>query len=391
MSDVETPLVPEADAADIESERREGPRRDVKRSKLDRQDSAPGDQARTTIDKRSLLRGHPVAAALAILLLIGAVVGGVWWWLSTRGYESTDDAFIATRPVTIGSQVSAAVTAVPVSDNQEVEAGTVLVRLDARDFQAAVDQAQAQVEQAKASIANLGAQIDAQQLKIDAAEKQTTEAQAALGFSRQENERSQALVKRGAGTEQRAQQASSDLQQKQAAYAAAKATAIGTQKQIAVLRTQRQGAEGQLHQAQAQVEQAKANLSRTTITAPVAGRISNLTAAKGELAQTGQALMMLVPREMWVTANFKETQLTQMRPGQPVTIHIDSYPGRTFNGHVDSIQAGSGTAFSLLPAENATGNFVKVVQRMPVKIVFDQQPDVLLGPGMSVEPTVKVQ
>jgi membrane fusion protein (multidrug efflux system) len=132
-------------------------------------------------------------------------------------------------------------------------------------------------------------------------------------------------------------------------------------------------------------------LARTIITAPVAGRVIKLTAAKGGYAAVGQALMMFVPREVWVTANFKETQLNLMRPGQPVDIAIDAYPGRTFAGHVDSVQSGSGTAFSLLPAENATGNYVKIVQRLPVKITFDKMPDVLLGPGMSVVPTVKVR
>ena len=147
----------------------------------------------------------------------------------------------------------------------------------------------------------------------------------------------------------------------------------------------------QLENAQAQLEQAEANLSRTIITAPVAGRVTRLTAAKGGYAGVGQALIIFVPRDVWVTANFKETQLDLMRPGQPVKIEIDAYPDQTFEGHVDSIQSGSGTAFSLLPAENATGNYVKIVQRVPVKIVFNTPPDVLLGPGMSVVPTVKVR
>ena len=147
----------------------------------------------------------------------------------------------------------------------------------------------------------------------------------------------------------------------------------------------------QLESARAQLAQAATNLSRTIITAPVAGRVTQLTAAKGAYAAVGQALMMFVPRDVWVTANFKETQLDLMRPGQPVDIEIDAYPDRTFEGHVDSVQAGSGTAFSLLPAQNATGNYVKIVQRVPVKIVFNKPPDVLLGPGMSVVPTVKVR
>ena len=173
--------------------------------------------------------------------------------------------------------------------------------------------------------------------------------------------------------------------------AAAQANAVATDKQVAVLQAQRDLAYGQLAQARATLEQAVANLSRTIIVAPVAGRVTKLTAAKGGYAAVGQALMMFVPREVWVTANFKETQLNLMRPGQPVDIAIDAYPGRTFKGHVDSVQTGSGTAFSLLPAENATGNYVKIVQRVPVKIEFDKPPDVLLGPGMSVVPTVKVR
>jgi membrane fusion protein (multidrug efflux system) len=139
------------------------------------------------------------------------------------------------------------------------------------------------------------------------------------------------------------------------------------------------------------LEQAQVNLGRTEITAPVAGYVTQLTAAKGQYAAAGQALLMFVPRDVWITANFKETQLAALRPGQPVDIAVDAFPNRTFKGHVDSVQAGSGTAFSLLPAQNATGNYVKIVQRVPVKIVFDNPPDVKLGPGMSVVPSVRVR
>jgi membrane fusion protein (multidrug efflux system) len=212
-----------------------------------------------------------------------------------------------------------------------------------------------------------------------------------LQFARQENTRYQQLVQRGAGTEQRAQQAASELQQRQAAYDAAEAGRVAAVKQIPVLKTQRDAAVGQRGQAQAQQDLAEVNLTRTTIRAPADGRVAKVTAAKGLYAQPGQTLMMFVPNDVWVTANFKETQLALMRPGQHVDIEIDAFPDRSFSGHVDSIQSGSGTAFSLLPVENATGNYVKVVQRVPVKIVFDQQPDVLLGPGMSVVPTVTVR
>ena len=165
---------------------------------------------------------------------------------------------------------------------------------------------------------------------------------------------------------------------------------LQAQKQLGVLQASKVSDEAQVRQAQAQADQASANLSRVTLRAPVAGRVTALTAAEGVYAAQGQTLMILVPTELWVTANFKETQLADIRPGEPVDIEIDAY-GRTFPGRVDSIQAGSGTAFSLLPAENATGNYVKVVQRVPVKIVFDKQPDVVIGPGMSVVPSVRLK
>jgi membrane fusion protein (multidrug efflux system) len=198
-------------------------------------------------------------------------------------------------------------------------------------------------------------------------------------------------LKTGSGTEQRAQQASSDLTQKKAALAAAQANAFTAEKQLRVLETQRAAADAARKAAQAGQRLAQTNLGYTVIRAPVDGRITKLSGARGTYLQPGQSIAMFVPDQVWVTANFKETQLDLMRPGQPVDISIDAYPERTFRGHVDSLQSGSGTAFSLLPAENATGNYIKVVQRVPVKIVFDQKPDIQLGPGMSVVPTVKVR
>jgi membrane fusion protein, multidrug efflux system len=345
----------------------------------------PADGERKTVgrasaNKRSWREIYNERRSLFTLIAIGVVIVLLllfYWWLHARDYESTDDAFIDTRTVQISAQVAAAIVDVPVTDNQVVEAGTELVRLDDRDFVAARDQAQA-------TVANLNAQIAAQKAKIDQAAKLAAQAQAALTFARQENDRYAQLAKQGTATIEQAQQYASNLLQAEANYAAAEANAIATEKQDPVL-------DAQLMTSDAQLEQADANLSRTIITAPVGGRVTQLTAAKGAWAAIGQALMMFVPRDLWITANFKETQLDYMRPGQPVTIEIDAYPGRTFEGHVDSVQAGSGTAFSLLPAQNATGNYVKIVQRVPVKIVFDKQPDVLLGPGMSVVPTVKVR
>jgi membrane fusion protein (multidrug efflux system) len=328
-----------------------------------------------------------IVTALIIVALVALVV----WWVNAGNYETTDDAFIDARTVQISAQVSAAIVDVPVTDNQLVEEGAVLVRLDDRDFKAQLDQAKAQVAQAQAGIANLDAQLAAQQARIDEAKKQVEQAQAVLTFAQQQDERYQRLVKTGAVTVEQAQQYSSNYLQAQATFAAAQANAVAAEKQTPVLAAQRKLSYAELMQRNPAAEQAETNLSRTVITAPIAGRVTQLSAAKGNYAAVGQTLMMFVPHEVWVTANFKETQLTGVRPGAPVDIKIDAYPNRTFKGHVDSVQAGSGTAFSLLPAENATGNFVKIVQRVPVKIVFDQPPDVLLGPGMSVVPSVKIR
>jgi membrane fusion protein, multidrug efflux system len=363
-----------------------------------RQETVPGRPARPNPAERpqepswlDRLRAHRTLVLAITAIAIAIIAGVIVWWINASHYESTDDAFIDARTVTISSQLNARIVDVPVTDNQIVKAGTVLVRLDRSDFQAATDQGTAQVDQAQANIANLKAQIAAQQARIDQANKQVTQAQAALTFAQQEDERYERLVKTGSVTVETAQQNHSNFLQAQATYAAAEANAIATTKQLPVLQSQALQAQAQLEQQRAGLDQAKVNLDRTVITAPVDGYVTQLTAAKGQYAAAGQALMMFVPRDVWITANFKETQLANLRPGQPVDITIDAFSNRTFKGHVDSVQAGSGTAFSLLPAQNATGNYVKIVQRVPVKIVFDEPPDVLLGPGMSVVPSVKVR
>ena len=339
---------------------------------------------------RRFIRKHPIGVAIGVVILIAAVIAGTLYYLHARNFESTDDAFIDGRPVSISPEVTGNIVEVPVTDNQVVKAGDVLARIDDRDYRAAVANADAQIAQAEASIGNYNAQIGAQQAQIEQTKKQVAEAQAALDFSRTENTRYQDLVKTGAGTVQRAQQSASDLQQKQAQLASSQASQLEAERQIGVLIAQVKTATAQRGQAIAQKTQAEANLSRTILHATIDGRVTRLTGAVGQVATSQSSLMVLVPLNVWVTANFKETQLALMRVGQPVSIEVDAF-GRTFPGHVDSIQAGSGTAFSLLPAENATGNYVKVVQRVPVKITFDQQPDVELGPGMSVVPTVTVR
>ncbi len=249
----------------------------------------------------------------------------------------------------------------------------------------------AQVAAAESNIRSVDAQISGQQAAVAQAEAQVEQAQANLELSRVTWGRDKPLVNQGWATAQQGTIDVQNLEAQQAAAESAQATLKVAQRQIDVLKAQRATDEANLAQMSAQRDQAQLDLSYTTVTPDQAGRVANLSAAVGEYATTGTSLSMFVPDDIWVTANFKENQLDAMRPGQPVTIEIDAYPDRDFKGHVASVQPGSGTAFSLLPAENATGNYVKIVQRVPVKIIIDNPPtDVALGPGMSVDPTVRV-
>ena len=341
---------------------------------------------------RERLRDHWLLATFAGCLGLVALIGAAAYWLDVRHYESTDDAFIAARSFSVAAKVGGYVTAVPVTDNQHVNAGDMLARIDDRDYKNAVDQAEAQVAVAQANIGYIQAQIDSQREQVDQAKAQLDQAEAQLKFAQQEEARAKELVDKGAGTVQREQQTNSDLQAQQANTARAKAALIAAELGIKTLAAQLASARASLQQTQAQLDQAKLNLGYTEVTAAQSGHVVKLSGAVGSYVTAGQSLMMFVPDEVWIVANYKETQLRDMRPGQPVELTIDAYPGRTLTGHVASVQPGSGTAFSLLPAENATGNYVKVVQRVPVKIVVDNWPaDVSIGPGMSVVPWTRVR
>jgi membrane fusion protein (multidrug efflux system) len=356
---------------------------------------APAGSNKDTEQKPSIgrrLRQHPFLTAVAVFVAIAAVIGGFSYWLDVRHYESTDDAFVAARSFSLAPKVGGYVTDVPVTDNQHVNSGEVLARIDDRDYKIAVDQAKAQVAVGEANANNITAQIESQKEQIAQAKAQVDQAQAQLEFAQQEEARARDLVEKGAGTLQREQQTRSDLQAQQANMTRAKAALTAAELGIKSLQAQFESAKASLQQAQAQLDQANLNLQYTDVVAAESGHVVKLSAAKGTFASVGQSLMMFVPDELWIVANYKETQLTDMRPGQSVEVRVDAYPDRKLAGHVDSVQRGSGTAFSLLPAENATGNYVKVVQRVPVKIVVDNWPaDVPVGPGMSVVPWTKVR
>jgi membrane fusion protein (multidrug efflux system) len=327
-----------------------------------------------------------------LILLFVALPAGYLYWDYASHFESTDDAFIAARQFAIAPKVPGYLTAVPVTDNEHVVAGQVIARIDDRDYRNALNEAQAQVAGGRANIENIDAQLIVQQAQISASQAQVDQAQAALVFAQQQAKRYQELAATAlAGTVQDAQRYTSGLRQQQAAVESAQATLALAQRQIEALKAQRSSAAANLGLRKAQRDQAQLDLSHTIVTADQPGRVVQLSAAVGEFAQAGANLSMFVPDDIWVWANFKETQLDYMRPGQKVALEIDAYPERTIHAHLASVQPGSGTAFSLLPAQNATGNYVKIVQRVPVKLVMDDPPsDVALGPGMSVDPTVRV-
>jgi membrane fusion protein (multidrug efflux system) len=342
--------------------------------------------------RRGILRRRPLAFVGGLILLFLALPAGYLYWDYASHFESTDDAFIAARQFTIAPKVPGYLTAVPVTDNEHVVAGQVIARIDDRDYRNALAEAKAQVAAARANIENIDAQIVVQQAQIRANQAQVDQAQAALVFAQQQAKRYQELAATAlAGTVQDAQRYTSGLSQQQAAVESAQATLALAQRQIEALKAQRSSAVANLGLRKAQRDQAQLDLSHTIVTADQPGRVVQLSAAVGEFAQPGTNLTMFVPDDIWVWANFKENQLDHMRPRQRVTLEIDAYPERTIRAHVDSVQPGSGTAFSLLPVENATGNYVKIVQRVPVKLVMNDPPgDVALGPGMSVVPTVRI-
>lgn len=343
------------------------------------------------VGRPGFLARHPRQALAGSLIGALLLAGGGLYWDHARRFEATDDAFIAARQISIAPRVSGNIIAVPVTDNQHVAAGDVIVRIDDRDFRTALQQAEAQIAAAQATITSIDAQIAVQQAQIRESEAQVDQARAGLTFAEQQATRYADLARHGFGPEQMAEQTASQLTQQQATLRTTEASLDAAQRQVSALNAQRAVASANLQQAEAQQHQAQLNLSYTVVTAAEPGRIAALSAGAGEFVAAGTSLTMFVPDAIWVVANFKETQLDRMRPGQQTRLELDAYPSRGLEGHVDSVQPGSGTAFSLLPAENATGNYVKITQRVPVKIAIDHPPgDITLGPGLSVVPTVRV-
>ncbi len=327
----------------------------------------------------------------AVLALAAAGYFGWQYWTVGRFEVSTDDAYVQADNTTVAPKVSGYLQTVLVNDNEQVKAGQVLARIDDRDFRTALDQANADVAAARAVVADKQAALKTQQSIIDAAKATIAVDVASQAFAAQDDRRYSTLAKDGWGTVQNAQQATSRIAAARASVARDTAALITAERQVDSLTAQLAQAQATLAHDQAAAHQAELNLSYTTIVAAVDGVVGNRTLRVGQYVQAGTQLMAVVPvQAAYIVANFKETQLTHVRAGQPVAVEVDTFPGVVAHGHVDSLAPASGQEFALLPPDNATGNFTKIVQRIPVKIVLDAGSPLAgeLRPGMSVDPTI---
>jgi membrane fusion protein, multidrug efflux system len=380
--------------------------------------------------------------AFGAVAAVAALIFGGRYLAHAMAHESTDDAFIDGHIVAMSPKVASNVLRVHIDDNAQVKAGDLLVELDPRDFESRLAQARANlaaavaqhqgatinvrvigttsgagVQQAAAGVQGAQRRVDGARSRLEETQAQVAAADAEAVRARADAQRYERLAQQGFVSLQvrddavakdrmaaanldaarKSEQAAADaIRQSEAQLGEAQAhlaSAKAAPDQVAYSQAQAEQAAAQIIQLEAAVHQAELDLSYTKIYAPESGRVTRKSVEPGAYVQVGQTILSMVPEHVWVVANFKETQLRHMRPGQPATVHVDAYPDRVFTGHVDSIQAGSGARFSLMPPENATGNYVKVVQRVPVKIVIDDAPDGqrTLGPGMSAVPEVKVR
>jgi membrane fusion protein (multidrug efflux system) len=359
-------------------------------------DLTPGPAIRPGgVSRRKGLLKRTALGTLTVLGIAAAAHFGIDYWKNGRFLVSTDDAYVQADNTLIAPRITGYINQVLVTDNQAVKAGQVLARIDDRDFQTALHQASADREMAESEIRSIDAQLTLQTSTIEQATQQVTAAEAALHFAQQDHARYDELSRTGAGTIQSAQQTQSQLIQRSAGLLQARAALTSAKQQVDVLQANRVKAAAQLEHYRAAEQQARLNLGYTTITAPVDGMVGARTLRVGQYVQAGTQLMAVVPLGgVYIVANFKETQLTNVRSGQPVEISVDTFPGAHIHGRVDSVAPATGLQFALLPPDNATGNFTKIVQRLPVKIVLDGDAEGrevaagLMRPGMSVEPTI---
>ena len=336
-------------------------------------------------------RKHLAIAGFALAVALGGAEYGHRWWTVGRFIESTDDAYAGGNVTTVAPHVAGFVAEILVTDNQNVRAGQLLVRIDSRDFQAALDHAKAVADQRQAALAGLEAKYALQQTMIGQAEAELAAKAAHATFAGADAIRYRALALSSYGTRQNAERASAADQEAKATTRSSEASLTASRQQLTVLNADIAAARAGVVQAKADLETARLNLGYTEIRAPIDGYIGNRAAQVGAYVASGAYLLSVIPAHgLWVDANFKEDQLAQMRPGQTATVVADVRPGKVFHGHVQSLAPGTGAIFSVIPPENATGNFTKIVQRVPVRIALDDA-DARLGelrPGLSTTVSV---
>jgi membrane fusion protein (multidrug efflux system) len=356
--------------------------------------------------KRSFWRRRPVVV-VGTLVLFGLLFLGLRYLAETLTHESTDDAFLDADVISVAPKVPGQVKKVHVKGNQAVKAGDLLLEVDPRDLAVELDQKRAALESARANVALFKAAVALSRTQVASAEATAKQSAAEVDAAQAIAEKARADLKRAEELIQNHTISAQEFDSGKAAAAATSASlnaarekaaskraeVVQAQAQVEAAQKALQRGEAQARQAEPDVQAAELNLSYARVTAPADGYVTKKAVEGGDYVQVGQKLMALVPSALYVTANYKETEVEHIRPGQPVRITVDSAGGRVFAGHVDSIMAGSGARFSLLPPENAVGNYVKVVQRIPVKILFDEPVEAghVLGPGMSVVPSVHVK
>lgn len=329
---------------------------------------------------------------IGIAALAAAVAVGTYYLKFVAPYESTDDAFIESHVTPIAPQVAGRVEKLLVEDNQFVNAGDVLVQIDPSDYQAKLDQERANLSSDKSRLGQANAQLTVDQAKVEQQKANVIAAEAEAKRADADSKRYEEIGTSGV-SESQIDLADTQARSADAQVIVARNKELAAQSQVTLDQANIGTASAAVKSSEAAVRQAELDLSYTQVKAHESGYVTHRTVEADSYVQPGEALLAIVPKNVWVVANFKETQLKHMRPGELVTLRVDAYPGTKFIGHVDSIQAGAGARFSLLPPENASGNYVKVVQRVPVKIALDNANDAqhVLGPGMSVVPEVRVK
>lgn len=376
------PVSRHTEAAKEEAKHHFAPERD--------QDSQEGGEKSQRKKRRSPFKW--IIVAVVVLLVAGFF--GFRHWQYASAHESTDDAYTTNHIHQISPRINGTVQRVLIDDNERVKAGQVLVELDPRDYEVSLRQAQANLNSAEAAVAQAEAQLQVAKANVGQAQANQASAQANADNVNADQKRDIELLKKHVISPQDMDHANEAARSGNASLAAAKKQVAGAEAQVALADAQLKAGHAQVQQAQEAVEQAELNLSYTKIASPADGQVGQRTVESGNRVQPGQGLMAVSEPEIWVLANLKETQMEKVRVGQPVAIRIDAFPHQEFSGWVDSVQPGSGATYALLPPDNATGNFIKIVQRVPVKIVFDPgslgEATGRIVPGLSCEPSIAV-